>query len=521
MKNIKSITQKLGGLKKLKGVNLVRKFQLEKYQKGTIVIASIVVFFVLNLVFSYISLRVDLSKGKAYTLSSSTKKLAQNLEEQATVTLYTSDNIPARVEPLQREVIDLLREYERAGGNVNIQIVEFNPTEDQETVQMLQQSGIAGLPVREQQQSEVSVTEIYFGIIITYGEKQEVIAQALDVENLEYNITSALYRMTNDSLPLVATISDTAAGFQQQDPLAIFKQVVGGLFLVQDVTSVPPAEGEESEETSLTVDPDAKTLIVIDSAESALSDEQLSAIDDYGQTGNTIIFTDGIAVDANTLQTASGEAQLYDIIAKRGMTVKENLVLSSQSEMVNLGGSGFSLFVPYPLWVVTGQFSDEASYFSGIGRLTFPWVSEIETQGTDEMSVRPLVLSSGSSWTQTQEAPLNPQQIENPAQDKLGEFTLAAESVLESGAKMMVIGSSRFIQSQYLSRESQNLEFMINVLSDYASDGALSGIGRRVVSLYPLPNLDSAAQEFYKYLNIIGLPLLFGAYGGYRLWRRK
>jgi len=85
----------------------------------------------------------------------------------------------------------------------------------------------------------------------------------------------------------------------------------------------------------------------------------------------------------------------------------------------------------------------------------------------------------------------------------------------------MVLGSSRFILSNYLSRESQNLEFILNVLGDYASDGALSGISSRAVNLYPLPELPENVQEFYKYANIIVLPGIFALYGMWRMWKRN
>ncbi|MBP9691584.1 GldG family protein [Candidatus Woesebacteria bacterium] len=518
-KFVGTLKQKTAFLGKLKDVNLVKRFNLERFQKGTLVLMSIVVFLALNLLFSYISLRLDLSKGKAYTLSSSTKKMVQKLEKPVNVTLYSSDNIPARLQPLKREVLDLLREYDRASGNVTLQIWEFNPTEDQQTLQTIQQAGITGLPIREQQQSEVSVTEIYFGIIVKYEKNQEVIPQALDVENLEYNLTSAMYRLTNTTLPLISTIGSSPSQMQQQDPLGMFRQVLGGLFRVQDVLSQPSED--DPEKSVLTIDPETKTLVVVDSMNLDFTEEELSAISSYAEKGNAVIFTDGVTVDGNTLETASGEAKLHEIIAQKGITVQPNLVLSSQSEVVNLGGNGFSLMVPYPLWVVTSEFATDASYFSGIGRLTMPWTSSLELREVQGYTTKKLIQTSGESWSQKGTFSLNPQQIPQPSQSDLEELTLAAESVAKDGHKLMVVGTSRLIDSQFQSRDSQNIEFMINVLSDYASDGALSGIGRRIISLYPLPNLQKSVQEAYKYSNILALPLMFGAYGLYRMLQRK
>ncbi len=515
IKNIKQFRPQI----RMRDLNFVKKYRLHRFKKSAVVLGSILVFLILNFLFSYISLRMDLSKGQAHTLSDSTKELVQKLENPVTITLYASDNIPARLQPLQREVIDILREYERTGNTV-VQISAFNSEEDQETLQTLQQAGIIGIPVREQQQNEVSITEIYFGIIVQYQEKQEVIGQALDVENLEYNVTSAIYRLTNPELPKIAVIGSEEGLIPQQDELSVFKQVAASLFDVQNVAA--PIETEETEEeVPITIDPASKTLLVFDSPQREFSDQELVAIDKYTAQGNAVVFTNGVTIDDSTLETASGEAKLHALLGKRGIAVQPNFILSSRAEMVNLGGQGFSLLIPYPMWLKTDAFNNEVNLFSGVGSLTFPWASSLQTKETKGFETRQLVETSDESWEQRSSFSPNPQQIPQPQQEDIETFVLAAESFAENGAKMMVIGSSRFIHNQYLSRESQNLEFILNVLSDYASDGALSGIGRRALSIYTLPSLPKSVQEVYKYTNILLFPSILGIYGAYRLFKRN
>ncbi|QQS44249.1 GldG family protein [Candidatus Roizmanbacteria bacterium] len=521
MKKFASPFKKLPFRIPMKQLNFVQRFGLYRFKKSFVVAASILVFLILNFLFSYISFRADFSKGNAYTLSDSTREIVRKLDNQVTVTLYASDNIPARLQPLTREVIDLLREYERA-GNVVVQISEFNPAEDQDTVTTLQQSGIAGIPIREQQQSEVSVTEIYFGIIVKYQDNQEVVSQALDVENLEYNLTSAIYRLTNEQLPQIATIGSDNSMIPQQDELGVFKQIAGRFFSILPVA--PPQETEEATEeeaATLQVDPSTKTLMVFDSPAREFSDEEVAAINEYSKKGNTVVFTNGVVVDDSTLEVATGEAKLQSLLAAKGIAVQQNLVLSGRAEMVNLGGGGYSLLIPYPMWLQTDAFNTDVSYFSGVAGLTFPWVSSLETVDIKGYSVRKIVETSAQSWIQQGTFSTNPQEIPEPTEEELGTFTLAAETTAESKAKTMVIGSSRFIYNQYLSRETQNLEFVLNILSDYASGGALSGISRRSLSIYSLPVLPKSVQEVYKYTNILLFPIIFGGYGLYRLVKRS
>jgi len=504
----------------MKNLNFVQRFQLYRFKKSFIVIASIAVFLVFNFLFSYISFRADFSKGNAYTLSDSTREIVKKLDKQVTITLYASDNIPARLQPLEREVIDLLREYERS-GNIVVQISEFNPTEDQETVTTLQQAGITGIPIREQQQSEVSVTQIYFGIIVKYQDNQEVVSQALDVENLEYNLTSAIYRLTNEQLPQIATIGSDGGMIPQQDELSVFKQIAGRFFSIVPVSPQEPAEGETADVTpELHVDPSTKTLLVFDSPQREFSDVEVAAIDEYSKKGNTVVFTNGVTLDDSTLEIASGEAKFHALLAAKGIDVQPDLVLSTRAEMVNLGAGGYSLMIPYPMWIQTDAFNTDVSYFSGVAGLTFPWVSSLQAKDTNGYTVRKLVDTTAQSWTQKGSFTTNPQEIPEPSQKDLGTFTLAAEATGTGKQKTMVIGSSRFIYNQYLSRETQNLEFVLNILSDYASGGALSGISRRSLSIYSLPVLPKSVQEVYKYVNILLFPAIFGAYGLYRLVKR-
>src|SRR3989338_8157740 len=98
--------------------------------KQAILLSAIGIFIVVHLLLSFVTLRLDLSKGAAYTLSKSSKNILRELESPITITIYTSSNLPPRITPIKRDVIDLLREYERAGGSVTFKEVAFNATEE-------------------------------------------------------------------------------------------------------------------------------------------------------------------------------------------------------------------------------------------------------------------------------------------------------------------------------------------------------------------------------------------------------
>ncbi|OGK48273.1 hypothetical protein A3A93_01355 [Candidatus Roizmanbacteria bacterium RIFCSPLOWO2_01_FULL_38_12] len=188
---------------------------------------------------------------------------------------------------------------------------------------------------------------------------------------------------------------------------------------------------------------------------------------------------------------------------------------------MNFGGAQLSIFLPYPGWLKTNVFNESSSYFSNISSVSYLWSSSLKLNEKDGYDVRELVRTTNSSWQQTSNFVLDPQSLPEPQQKDLKPFVITAESVKKDGGKIMVIASNKFVDDQYLSRDSGNLEFVLNVLNDYASDGALSGIRQRAVVIYPLPDLTEQEQEAYRYLNILLLPGLFGAYGIYRIYRRS
>src|SRR5207248_1542456 len=103
----------------------------------------------------------------------------------------------------------------------------------------------------------------------------------------------------------------------------------------------------------------------------------------------------------------------------------------------------------------------------------------------------------------------------------LKNFLVTAEAINKNGGHLVVIPSSRFALDQFLSRSSNNSEFVVNVLNDLASGGALTGIHLRAVNFYPIPDLPANVKDIFKYLNILLLPALFGLYGLWRLTKRK
>lgn len=482
----------------------MKLFNLRKLKISAICLLVIGVFFVCNVLISTISfLKYDFSYGKAYTLSSSTKKILHNFQNVVTIKFFASSDLPTRLIPLKNDVIDLLNEYQKENKS-KLTIKVLDPKKDQSALTEAQNAGLPQLQFSQLEQDKYAVTSSYFGITLSYGDKKDILPQVTDIESLEYNLTASIYKLTNKELVKIGLLGKTESFDPNSDDLATFKTVMKQQF---DISFLDKE-----------IDPSYKTVLVFDDNKKEYTNEEINAIKKYIDNGGKVIFfVDGVWVEDN-LSAIPANHNLFSLLSNYGITLNTNLVLSANAELVNFGNGQVSFLSPYPFWVKTNAFNTKTSYFSNIQQLTFPWVSSVT--GGD-----PLIKTTNKSWEQKESSSsailLNPQAIPQPLARDLKAFSIAAEKKEKNGGALLVIPSSRFVLERYLTKTSDNLEFVLNAVNDFASGGALSGIRQRAISFYPLPDLPDNMKEVFKYGNILVLPLLFCLYGFIRLMRRR
>ncbi|OGK18803.1 hypothetical protein A2866_02490 [Candidatus Roizmanbacteria bacterium RIFCSPHIGHO2_01_FULL_39_8] len=489
--------------------NLVKFFHLEKFGKPALFAGAICLFFITNLLISPLSLRIDLSKGKAYTLSESTKRILRNLTGTATINYFVSSDLPTRLLPLKTEVLDLLEEY-RKEGRGKVQIKVLDPKKDQNALKAAQESGIPELQLSQLEKDAYSVSTSYFGATISYGTKKEVLPQITDIGNLEYNLIAAVYKMARKDIPKIGFVGTENTFNLQGDNLASLRRVLQQQFEIESVNLATDSGTTE-------ISPNLQTLLVFDTRSKEYDPYELDLLKGYLQKkGNAVFFVDGVWV-TDSLTTEPARHNLFPLLADYGIQIEKNLVLSSAGELVNFGNDQFSFLIPYPFWVKTDNFDKNSSYFSNIPQLMFPWVSSVKINGR----TRDLIRTNAQSWSQAGEFTLNPQTIPQPQENSLKEFIISVQTSQQGKGTIVVIPSSRFVEERFLSNNSGNLEFVLNVVNDLSSGGALSGIRSRSVSFYPSPNLSEKPKDIFKYANILLLPLLFAVYGMVRLFKRR
>lgn len=501
----------------LSKLNLLRVLNLERFQKNSIFLILLSIFIVLNLLVNNFSLRLDTSKGKIHTLSSSSKKILKNLDDIVTIKFFVSSNLPTRVLPVKTEVEDLLTEYKKkSAGKIIIKILD--PKKDQSAQDEVKSLGIPELQFSSIEKDKYAVSATYFCLVIIYGDKKEVIPNATNLGSLEYDLTSAIYKMTRKepvTIGLIGAQEQQGAEIQEPaDELNTVKQVLNQQFeirYIDNLTSLPDKK----------IDSAIKTILVFDDGKKQYSTEEAKIIRNYlDNKGKAVFMVDGVLINER-LAVEPAKHNLFDFFEEYGLKLNKDFVLSQASEMASFSNGSMSFFTPYPFFIRTTQFDEKSSNFSSISTLFFPWASSIEIAKKTGIEAKVLAVSEQKSWLQKENYNLSPNNISAPDKDELKKYNLIVEVQDKSAGQFILIPTSRLVKERFLARHEDNLGFLLNVVNTYASEGALSGIRARSATIAPLREVSEQAKDLIKYLNILLLPGLFTIYGAMRLVKRR
>jgi len=185
-------------------------------------------------------LRLDLTQGREYTLSQTTRDLLGNLQEPLLIRGYFSEKTHPLLAPLVPTIRDMLQEYRVAsGGKVQLEIV--NPAKDPEKeAEANQVYGIRPTPFQVAGRYETSVINSYFDILVRYGDQSEVLSFWDLIEVYVRRDGSPDVRLRNLEYDLTRSIKKVVYGFQSVDAvLAAMSEPVKMMIYVTPNT-LPP-----------------------------------------------------------------------------------------------------------------------------------------------------------------------------------------------------------------------------------------------------------------------------------------
>lgn len=482
--------------------------------------------------------RWDLTEGREYTLSPASRRLLAGLEDQVVINAYFSRRLPPYLVHLRRQVQDLLEEY-RAYSRGRLELEFVDPGMDPGADQRMRALGIPQLQLEVLERDQFQVSNVYLGLVLLHGGRQEVIPVVQDTANLEYELTAALLRLTSPQRKTVGWIGapDFDTGGRGSDPL---RRELGRLYDLREL----PAAG-------LTAVPDAvETLVVAGPRD--LAEPARYAIDQFVMRGGRAVFlVDHFEIPEGSLAAIPAESGVHDLLEHYGVKVARDVVGEPRLNAPAAFSSGFMQFrIAYPWWVrVPGAALDrEHPVTSRLEGLVLPWVSSLEVvpPAGGAVTAKVLATSSAESFTASGSYDFSPQPRrespgsrtaapkrplivlltgrfpsfwrDKPAPAGAGEGTPRAESVETS---VLVVGTSRFVQGEFLRQFPENAAFLLNAVDWMTLGPDLIGIRSRASDERLLGPVSEQTRVLVKLLAIAGVPLLIAVLGILRLSARR
>ncbi|OPX25658.1 MAG: hypothetical protein B1H06_07115, partial [Candidatus Cloacimonas sp. 4484_143] len=166
-----------------------------------IILIAIIIF--INLISISVFKRLDLSKGKIYSLSSSSKTAVKELDDRLIIKAYFSKNMPGEYADSRRFVQDILSEYQ-AYSQGNLKFEFLDPADEQELKKEAQQNGIMPVSMRVVENDKLEIREVYMGLVFMYQDKTESLPMIKNTQGLEYDVTSKIKKITATGLKKIA-----------------------------------------------------------------------------------------------------------------------------------------------------------------------------------------------------------------------------------------------------------------------------------------------------------------------------
>ncbi len=482
------------------------------------IVITIAAVILVNMISKNWFFRWDLTDNNMYSLSDSSKKVLDKIDDLLTMKVYFSENLPGEYGNNRRYLQDILEEYE-AFSKGNIRFEFFPPDNDEKLEEDAQKYGIQPVQLQVIENDKVEIKKVYMGLVCIYEDKREAIPVIQTTTGLEYDITTTIKKLINDQKRTVglATIGDQEV---KNDNL---RQTIGETYKVMPVSLSSP------------VPADIATLLINGVEDSLSTDEMTNLRQFVARGGNILIAQSRVKADIQQ-QTASGiQSNIFSLLDEYGLKLKENLVLDRQCGQVtisqNRGFFRMNSQVDYPFFPLVRSFGDNVMV-KGLEQLRLLFTSEIEdlSPGVPDTldsgnKLVPLLYTSDHSTTVEQFYNLNP--IENPAFKNLNQPGRLVGALVDvtndstgSVGRVVLISDSNFLTDDGGGRIPENGIFVLNAVDVLMGDSDMVALRSREITTRPLKELEDSTKATWKWINIL-LPSLLVIAFGFLHWKRE
>ena len=355
---------------------------------------------VINTIGSFFFYRLDLTKDKRYTLSSTSLHIIEQVKNPLYIKVYMQGELPSEFKRLQLETRQMLEEFQ--GYNSNIVFEFIDPLEDEATsmdnIKELYRKGLTPINISVDDKGKQSQAMVFPWAIAVYDNKEVNIpllknimgASTTDkiigsVQHLEYSIADALYKITNDKQKKIAIIKGN--GELHEAYIAKFLLQTKESYHIGPFTLDSVAKQPLNSLTELK----KYDLAIIAKPTEAFSENEKQVLDQYiVNGGKTIWLIDQVVAEMDSLYSPTGSAlafprdlNLNDFFFKYGVRIYPDLVKDEQGSPIKLatGEQGSATQFQEFNWKFAPQVYPESNHpiVKNLGGIKFDFANAIDT----------------------------------------------------------------------------------------------------------------------------------------------
>ncbi len=276
----------------------------------------------INLIGVRLFVRADLTSGKIYSLSDASKKIVSEIPDKLVVKAYFSPDLPGQYAGIERYMRDMLEDY-RAFSNGHLQYEFIDPGSAEKLEDEAQSFGVPPVTAQAIENDKVEVKRVYVGMVFIYGDKRETIPTVTDTNNLEYEITSLIHRLTTPDQPVLG-ITSTGTEEQRRTTQRLY-EALGRIY------DVRPASLDEP------IPSDIDGLFVI-APMVPFTDWQKFNLDQFIIRGGKVgMFMNSYQASLQQMQAASPYGlNINDLLNNYGIGLNEDMIIDTQSNMIQI-----------------------------------------------------------------------------------------------------------------------------------------------------------------------------------------
>jgi len=515
------------------------KFSKKQFYKASNTAQIVIVLAILiavNVLSVFINVRLDMTEGKDFSISKTTKNIVKELDDIVTVNAYFTKELPGRLIPLRQQVEDILDEYKNySQGKINVSFID--PASSEALEQEVKSLGIPPVQFSTVEQDKYEVANGYLGLAILYEDGKEIIPVVQEVATLEYELTNAIKKVTSEEQLTVAFATGHGELSKEIDLKTVAEYLTKQYVVVEQDLS-----------TGELITDGIKTLIIAQ-PKLAFSDTDLYIIDQFMMRGGSVLaLIDGTSLDEG-LQASPLSTGLENLLTSHGIKVNTDLVLDASNGMASFSSGYVQFMTQYPFFVksVSKFMNPDSVLVNRLESVMLPWVSSVELIGepVEGTTMFDLIRTTTGAWKQTENFNLDPQQQfaipdsektqYNIAVAKFGSFdsyfngksTPQLDGQSEefvnttNDSRLIVVGDADFATNGFLRQNQENLVFFSNLVDGLTQDLDLIMIRSKSVTDRPLSELSFAMKQLVKYINILLATIIVIAYGFVRSYIRR